>query len=233
MDLKLLNILEEVKSDSRLTVEGGKLKLWHYSDVEITDGAISTKGKQGLRSRGEFQEWGKERAFFYAVEDGYKYDKGVSSKYKYVVYIPVSKIYNMSENPNKYKGSLGDMHKQSVRDGYTAWMYNLGANRKAPIVISFKDVKIAEAYEPAKGGGYKPLGEEETDYIVGRIVKDDEEWFIYQRDGYAKNLTNTYLSQEEDPREAMDSYQEDLPVYMHKEAQIDPKYVSAYKKGFK
>jgi len=233
MSLSLLNILEEAKSDSKLTVEGGELKVWHYSNVEITDGVISTRGKQGSQSKGEFQVWGKERAFFYAVEGGGKYDKGISDKYMYIAHIPVDKIYNISKNPNGYEGSWGEMYAQSSKDGYTAWMYNLGANKKAPIVISFVDVPIDEAYGPAKGGGYQPLGKEDVDYIIGTIVKDDEEWYIYQRDGYIKSLSNTYLSQEEDATEASESYQEDLPVFMYKEANIAPKYVSDYQKEIK
>lgn len=230
---KFLNEQLNATLKSKLTIENGMVKLWHYSSSDITDGVVSISQRQGLHSKGEFSAWGRRRAFFYATEDGYRFDKLPSTDYKYICYIPLEKIYDINSNPNNYEGTWEEEYKQSSSDGYTAWAYYLGKNKKAPIVISFEDVKISEAYEQAPGGGYREKDKEILDYKIGTINVDGEEMIIMQKDGYLKTLTNTYLTEEEDPKEAMVSYKSSLPQYMWSDVNISQEYIKDYSKELK
>jgi len=229
-----LNEQLNVLLKSKLTIENGMVKLWHYTSANITDGIISINQPHGLHSMDEFRAWGRRRSFFYAIEDGYRFDKLPSIDYKYICYIPLEKIYDINYNPNNYKeGTYEEEYNQSSSDGFTAWTYYLGNNEEVPIVISFEDVKITEAYETAPGGGYREKDKEILDYKIGTINIDGKEMIIMQKDGYIKTLTNTYLTEEEDPKEAMSSYKISLQQYMWSDANISPEYIEDYSKELK
>ena len=236
--LKIGQILEEVKSESKslekflskLTIEGGKAKLWHYSSHRIEDGVIKIGGKQNLHSRGEYMAWGRSRSFFYGTEDGVAYDKGVSSDYLYICHIPVKKIYQIDINPNGYEAVEGkvnweSLYEQASNDGYIAFSYYLGGNENAPIVVCFKNLKIDEAYEHSKGGGWIPLGKEMQDYPVGIAMLDGENWYVMQKDGFMVDIANCYLSEDKDP----EGYQRPLYQDSYKAIKFFPEYKGKYK----
>lgn len=214
----LTNLIDEAKPKKDifggLVIENGGVKLWHYSDKKIT-GAISVSGKQGLQSREEFKIWGRSRAFFYAAEDGISFDRGVSNTYLYICHIPVSKIYPVNENPNDYKVPSSEhywesIYQQAIKDGYTAFIYNLGNDEKAPIVVSFVPVKIDEAYKPAPGGGYMPMDKKLADFPIGEYIDNDgTKMYLMAQDGYPENIGNTYGS--EKPRKL--PYQPSASLY--------------------
>lgn len=212
----------------KLTVIDGKVRLWHYSQYKITDGFISVGGKQGLHSRGEYQAWGRSRAFFYATEGGISHDSGVSNTYMYVCEIPLDEIYDVGNDDRNYSGTWEEMYQKSIKDGYTAWIYNLGRKEAAPIVISFNDVPIVESYEQAPGGGYREMDKELIDYRIGTINVDGDEFIVMQQDGYLKTLRNCYLTEEEDPMEAMESYKGRLEYYMRKNVKLDHEFEGDY-----
>jgi hypothetical protein len=203
--LKLTNILTEAKSDaltkklfSKLTIEGGAVKLYHYSANIIKDKNISITGKQGSQSNTEYKIWSRPRAFFYGREDGYIYDSGINTKYKYISHIPVDKIYPVAINPNNYKSTDGNVfeaiYQQASSDGYTAFIYYLNKNPKCPIVVSMIDVKIDEAYVKTEFGVYVPITKKIKDFPIGEIVIDGEKLYIMAKDGYLPSINNTYLS---------------------------------------
>ncbi|CAG7579730.1 MAG: hypothetical protein SLAVMIC_00062 [uncultured marine phage] len=222
-------IKESVKNYlDNLTVIDGKVRLWHYSSHKIDDDFISTSGKQNLHSKNEYQAWGRSRSFFYATKDGISYDSGVSAENLYVCEIPLDKIYDINGNDRGYSGSWEEMYIQSRKDGYTAWIYNLGRKESAPIVISFTSVPIIESYEQAPGGGYREMNKEILDYRIGTINVNGEEKIVMQKDGYKRTLTNTYLTTEPDPRKAMKVYKSNLEYYMRKDVKIDPEFTEDY-----
>jgi hypothetical protein len=222
-----------------LTVEDGMVKLYHYSDKKIDSGFISVNKPYNVHSKNEFTVWGKSRSFFYVNEDGYRYDKGIKPKFLYVCYIPVTDIYPINDNPYKYKKFESDLNqydsyfKQSWNDGFTAWGYFLGGNKKAPIVVSFIDLPISESYKFSKGGLKIPMEDEDLDYRIGSILIGDEKYFVMQKGGYPINLLNCYLTDEKNPKKAMRGYQKTLEVYMWDDLIIDDEYVKDYLKDLK
>lgn len=125
---------------------GGDVKCYHYSNKDFDD-YITTRGERGFHSKNEYNVWGRSRAFFYLTESGISYDAGVSSDYKYISYISKDKIYDINKNPDGYEfSSLEEAYQRTSENGYTAWVYNLGKNPNAPIVVSFVDVKISEKF---------------------------------------------------------------------------------------
>jgi hypothetical protein len=125
---------------------GDDVKCYHYSGEDFDD-YITTRGKRGFHSKNEYKVWGRSRVFFYLTESGISYDAGVSSDYKYISYIPKDKIYDINKNPDGYEfSSLEEVYQRTSENGYTAWVYNLGKNPNAPIVVSFVDVKISEKF---------------------------------------------------------------------------------------
>jgi len=249
MAIKIGKIFEDVLSEASkgaqikellapLTIEGGSVKMWHYSGNLIEDDHVSTRGTAGLHSKNEFRAWGKSRAFFYGIEDGPSFDAGVPTKFKYICHIPLDYIYPVMINPNDYETSGGhywqSMYEQAAADGYKAFIYNLGGKKGVPIIVSFIDIPIDEKFGPARGGGYRNLEDIEMDYPIGMFVDEDgDEWIIMQQDGYIKTLTNTYLTQEEDPQEAMTSYKRTFHVYEWKDARLSPEHESDYLKDIK
>lgn len=220
--------------ESKLTIENGMVKLWHYSVHNITNGVVSIDQPNGLYSTSEFKAWGRKRAFFYGTEDGYAFDKLPSTNYKYICYIPLEKIYDINYNPNNYtEVTYEEEYIESSEDGYTAWSYYLGNNEEVPIVISFKDVTISESYEKSPGGLYIEKDKELLDYKIGNINVNGVDMIIMQKDGYIKNLTNTYLTEEDEPKEAMSSYKGTLHQYMWSDVNILPEYIEDYSKELK
>lgn len=222
-----------------LTVENGMVKLYHYSDKKITSGFISVNKPYNVHSQNEFTAWGKSRSFFYVNEDGYRYDKGIKPKFLYVCYIPVTDIYPINDNPYKYEKFESDLNqydsyfKQSWDDGFTAWGYFLGGNKKAPIIVSFIDLPISESYKFSKGGLKVPMEDEELDYRIGSILIGDEKYFVMQKGGYPLTLLNCYLTDERNPKKAMKSYQKTLEVYMWDDLLIDKEFIRDYIKDLK
>lgn len=147
--MKLYFILRESVVD-KLETNGKYVILYHYSPTNIKGNYLKVKNKPGLQSSAEFKSWGKERLFFYTKKRDYIYDKGISTDYLYVCRIEKNKIYPINENPNKYKKInqnthiLDSYYKQSKKDGFTAWVYPLGGNKKVQLVVSFEDVEIIE-----------------------------------------------------------------------------------------
>lgn len=249
MSIKIGKIFEDVIKEATdeakleelfapLTVENGMVKLWHYSNKLIEDDFISTRGSQGLHSRSEFRAWGKARAFFYGTKDGIKHDRGVSSDYMYTAHLPLKELYPVMINPNDYKVPKGEhywqsIYEQATQDGYNAFIYNLGAMKGVPIIVSFVDVPIDEKYARSPEG-YRNVEDKIIDYPIGTFTDEQgEEWIIMQRDNYIKTLNNTYLTKETDPEEAMDSYKKDFHVYQWKHANLFPKYESDYLRDLK
>lgn len=245
MNLKIGKILESLISESKkdikikkllspLKIENGNVKLWHYSKKLIEDDFISTRGEQGLHSRNEFKTWGKSRAFFYGTKNGVGHDRGVPRDYMYIAHMPIDDIYPIMINPNEYKVPKGEhfwqsMYEQASKDGYKAFIYNLGGEEGVPIIVSFVDVPIDEKYVLTSGGKYKNLDEKQIDYPIGKFIDEDGvEWTIMQKDGYKRSLINTYLTQEDSPEEAMDSYKRQFHVYEWKNADLFPKYEFDY-----
>jgi hypothetical protein len=143
------NLFEGIENKYQL--DGGDVILYHYSNVKIKGNYIKVRGtKQGAHSASEYREWGQSRAFFYVKKSGIKYDRGIGlPKYLYICKIPKSKIYPANENPNDYDPPMNipytvGLHDMTTEDGYTAWSYYLGNNKKAPIVVSFEDVEIVK-----------------------------------------------------------------------------------------
>lgn len=233
-------VLNEAKNDALikalfepLTIEDGNIKLWHYSGNLIEDDYVSTGGPQGTHSKSEFRAWGKSRSFFYGIEGGPAHDSGVPTRFKYICHIPMKYVYPVMINPNKYEVPSGQhywqsMYEQATADGYKAFIYNLGGKAGVPIIVAFVDIPIDEKFGPASGGGYRNLAEKEVDYPIGTFEEGGETWTIMQQDGYIKSLNNTYLTQEEDPEEAMTSYKKPFHVYQWKGANLFPEYESDY-----
>jgi len=224
---------------SYLTVENGMVKLYHYSSTKINNGIISVNKPYGLQSKNEFRAWGKSRSFFYANEDGYKWDKGISTNYLYICYIPINDIYPINENPYKYEKNEGDLNifdsffKQSWEDGFTAWGYFLDNNKKAPIIISFIDIPISESYKISKGGLRVPIDSDELDFRIGSILIGNEKYFVMQKSGYPLSLLNCYLTDEKNPKKAMKGYQKTLEVFMWDDLNIDKQFIQDYVKDLK
>jgi hypothetical protein len=229
--LKLTKILTEAKSDaltkqlfSKLTIEGGGVKLYHYSGTIIKDKFISIRGKQGSQSNTEYRIWSRPRAFFYAKEDGYIYDSGINTKYKYISHIPVDKIYPVSINPNNYKSIDGNIFesiwKQASLDGYTAFIYYLNNNPKCPIVVSMVDVAIDEAYVMTEGGIYEPITKKMEDFPIGEIIIDGQKLYIIAKAGFLPSLNNTYLSDNKKGK----GYQQYFDEFRRKEGMFYPEF---------
>lgn len=240
------NVLNEASDEERidklmapLTIENGDIKLWHYSGTDIPDDFISIRGKQGLHSKSEFRSWGQSRAFFYGTEDGILHDTGVPNKFMYISHIPVDEVYPVMINPRGYEVGKGEhrwqsLYEQAKKDGYNAFIYNLGGKEGVPIIVSFVNLPIDEAYGRTKGGGWRSLDFKEMDYKVGEFVDEkDQKWNIMQKDGFKRTLTNTYLSLEDDPKEAMKSYKKPFYDYQWKDADIDQEYIADYAEDFK
>lgn len=211
-----------------LTIERGKIKLWHYSDKEITDNIVP-KSPSGAHSKDDRAEWSKPRAYFYATEAGVDFDKGVPKTYKYICYIDKKKVYDPNKNPEGYTGDFDEKLKQMYDDGYTAWIFNLGGNPKVPIVASFEEVPISESFVQQGGiDSYVP-NRELVDYKVGEIEIDGKLWYVVQEDGAIQSLANCYLR---DPDEwgTNSRYKKPLPEYLFKYVKIDKKYKGLYKK---
>jgi len=235
---KIKDILLEVESEnsqwnemkSKFEIENGNVKLYHYSSTKITNGAISISGSQNLHSRAEYQTWGRSRAFFYAGKTGINADKGVSTQYLYICHIPLAEIYPIAINPNGYKPQPGKVswesyYEQAADDGYTAFAYYLGGKENVPIIVSFKSLKIDEAYEQSPGGGYKKIGEKFQDYPVGTVKIDGSNWYIIQKDGYVNDLSNTYLSKSKKGGD----YQKPFDQYQWKLANLSPEFKEKYR----
>jgi hypothetical protein len=244
---KIFNIiLNEAKNSPKLedlyaplTIDNGNVKLWHYSKMLIEDDFISTRGKQGLHSRSEFQSWGRSRSFFYGTEDGRSNDKGVPNNFKYICHMPIDSMYPVMLNPNDYKSKEGvnhweSMYEQASADGYKAFIYNLSAKKGVPIIVSFVSVPIDEKYALSKGGIYTDIDDVATDFPIGKYTDSDgEKWTVMQRIGYSKTLLNTYLTQETDPMDAMDSYQKQLPIHKWKDVEFASEHKPLYVKDIK
>jgi hypothetical protein len=166
-----------------MTIGDDKVHLWHYSSIDIEDDYIRIGKSQQYHSTSEYKAWGKSRAFFYGVEDGYKWDKIGTPKYKYFCTIDLDKIYDINLDPNNYKNNRVDrnffynIYYQSVDDGFTSWIYNLDGNGKCPIVISFKDVEILNKYK-LYGGEWRDINEPQIDKEIGYVIvnKNFPEW---------------------------------------------------------
>lgn len=220
-------ILNERVNWSLFTIVSGKIKLWHYSNKNITNKKITINNTPGLQS-GEFKEWGKGRSFFYGVEGGNEYDTGISDKYLYICYVDYKKIYDIDVNKNRYVGTFQDMYEQSFSDGYIGWTYNLSGNKNVPIVILFVDVKISEAYVRGNGGVYVDKDAKFVDYKIGNVVIEDTEYVVFQKGGYIKNLLNTYIVSKKDSNKKS-PYRKRLPEYMWKHVKLLPKFKSDYR----
>lgn len=229
--LKLTDILLEAKTDtlvkqlfSKLTIEGGAVKLYHYSANIIKDKNISIRGKQGSQSNTEYKIWSRPRAFFYGREDGYIYDSGINTKYKYISHIPVDKIYPVAINPNNYKSTDGNpfeaIYQQASLDGYTAFIYYLNNNPKCPIVVSMVDVRIDEAYVMTEGGIYEPITKKIKDFPIGEIIIDGEKLYIIAKDGYSPSINNTYLSDNKNGK----GFQRYFDEFRRRDARFYPEY---------
>lgn len=202
---KLYSILTEKETAkikrSQLTVEDGKLKLWHYSNKDF-DSTIRIDLPPNLHSVNEFKAWGKGRSFFYATEHGYESDVAFNKDYLYICHIDMDKVYDINKNPNNYPEEEGynffeSLLNHSINDGYTAWIYNLDKNDRSPIVVSFVDVPITEKLKWSNRGEYLPTDQETEDEKVGTIMIDDEEWDVYQPADELVDITNLYAKQED------------------------------------
>jgi hypothetical protein len=230
--LKETNISEDIST--KLNVEGNSALLYHYSNQLIEDDYLKVRSKQQAHSASEYRAWGRGRLFFYGKKDGVNYDKGVSSQYLYLTKIPLKKIYDINKNPNNYEPEEGvteyeSLFEQSFKDGYTAWFYYLGGNKKVPIVVSFVDVPILKKLKKNPSGEYVDVGEEQIDFPIGTIEIDGEKWIIMQQFGYLARLNNTYLTQEEDPKEAMESYKRPFYQYEWKGVKLFDEFKNKYK----
>jgi hypothetical protein len=212
-----------------LTIESGKVKLWHYSDKDITGNKISINKPRGLQSKVEFQAWARPRSFFYATEDGVYLDKNVPILYKYICYLDKNKIYDINENPHNYEGSFDEIYKKAYKDGYTAWIYNLGGKKNIPIVISFDDVFIADAYKKTLGGIYVPKDRKLEDYKIGKLKINGELWYVLQKSDKIMSLNNCYLRKPEDMNSSS-MFKKQIPEHLLKNIEIDKKYQKYYKK---
>jgi len=223
-------IKEVLNSDieDKLIIIGNKVKLWHYTNVDITNGVIGIDNNANLHSINEFKAWSRRRAFFYVKEGGGSFDSVSSSVYKYIVYISLDKIYDINTNPNNYSGNFEELYKQCIKDGYTAWVYYLGNKKEAPIVVSFVAVPISESYKLAKGGGYIDTNHKVLDYPIGKVEIDGEEWIVIQKDTFSENLINTYLTKEDDMISVMNGYKKPLDFYRHKDVILHPEFIDKY-----
>lgn len=164
------------------------------------------------------------------LKNGVDFDKGVPRLYKYVCHIDKKKVYDPNKNPEGYEGDYDDIVKQMYKDGYTAWIFNLGGRAKVPIIASFEEVPITESFVQSGGmDNYIPKDRELEDYKIGEINMDGKLWYVVQEDGKIKSLTNCYLR---DPDEwGTDSrYKKPLPEYLFKHVKVDRRYRGLYKK---
>jgi len=217
---------------SKMVIENGNVKLFHYSSNKITDEYLSVRSKQNLWSKGEYQAWGRSRLFFYCREDGVNYDKGVPTDYKYICYIPLKEIYPININPNEYKSEKDkstweSLYEQASNDGYTAFAYYYSNNKNVPIVISFKDVKISEGLE-LRGGGYFKIGEEVPNIIIGEYNDSRKHYYVVQKGDLPKTLNNCYLV--EDKTDLNNKIR--LEVYQYKYITLYEQYINSYSNDF-
>lgn len=210
--MKFLKLFEDYNKNiefqeriSKLNIVDGKVKLYHYSQHKIETEFITPKGIQNLHSRSEFKAWGQSRSFFYTSESGVVFDKGVSSDYKYVCFIPLNEIYMIDINPLNYLGTLSEKYLLSKKDGYTAWMYHLSGDETYPlIVVSFEPVKILNSYK-LTNKGYILLNEKLDDFIIGEL----ENYYVVQNKENIDNLLNCYLKNIDDENDInkLENYQ--------------------------
>lgn len=235
----MLKVFEEFSNDSNidesiLTIEDNMVKVWHYSNKKIEDGVISINTSANQYSRREYKTWGKDRSFFYCTESGYIHDNiGRGHEYFYVGYIPLNEIYDMNNNPENYEHEPGEVFENGLleftRDlGYTAWIYNLSGNPKAPIIISFVDVEISEAYRKT-GRGYIDMDENTEDYKIGEITyrergaRKAKTWDVMQPGEKLVALGNTYLKRGKDVKTHFGG-----ETYLHGGIKFLPEYENDY-----
>ncbi len=131
----------------------------------------------------------------------------------------------MSKGGNFYN----ELYEFTKERGYTAWSYNLGGNKTNPIVISFIDVEISEAFTTSEGGLRKEKDEVLDDYKIGTITykalgeRKEKEWDIYQKGGYIKTLMNTYLKRGGDKNTHFGGN-----TYLHNRVNLLPEFKSDY-----
>jgi hypothetical protein len=191
--------------------ENGEVKCYHYSSKSFED-VVKVSGVRGKHSKEEFSTWGRSRSFFYLTEGGIYFDRGVGNLYKYVSYVPVNEIYDITSNSNNYDMSMGwdSLYQQTSVDGYSAWVYNLGGKSNVPILVSFKPVPISEKYEKTLSGSYRIVGEDLKDVVVGNINKEGEDLLVLQRSDRPVNVGNLYGIY---PKDIDEKYRYESPIY--------------------
>jgi len=225
----------ETIDESLLTIEDGMMTVWHYSDVNITDGFVSPGMPQRMHSTGEYKSWGKNRAFFYCTKNGYIYDNiGGGHKYVYVCKIPVSEIYDLNSKTSGYVHEPGTdvldgKYEFSREKGYTAWIYNLAKDNKVPIVVSFVDVEISDSYRFNEGGKMVDKDVMVDDYKIGEVTfkrigeRKFKKWDVYQYGEKLKSITNTYLKRGLETDKNFGS-----STYLHKRVKLLPEFEDDY-----
>ena len=230
--------IEDINSSidpSVLTVEDGMLKVWHYSNTDITDGYISPGKSQNRHSGNEYKTWGKSRAFFYGTPGGYKDDSiGMSHDYTYTCLIPLIEIYDKGSNPDGFEPTGNDSYYNELYEftkerGYTAWMYNLGGKSDNPIIISFIDVEISEAYRKSKGGFQVKKDEALKDYKIGEVTlkgfgeRKLKTWDVMQPGESLKSMSNVYLKRGRDVNRHFGG-----STYLHSKVKLLPEFEGQY-----
>ena len=211
-----------------LTIENGKIKVWHYSNNDIKNGFIKVGVRANIYSVSEFRAWGKPRVFFYATENGSLYDSIGNKKYKYISYIDVNKVYDINKNPKNYEVEnytnwYDAMLEKTKSGGFNSWIYNLAGNKNAPIIISFDDVKISESYVfDEEVGEYIPKDKKFKDYKVGKIKIDNEVWDVYQNSKRPKSFNNLYGKQ------MGSDYKKEIHSFQFKDIKFSSKYQNDY-----
>jgi len=201
-------------------VENDTMKLWHYSNKKITD-YIKPGQEPNLHSNNP----GISKCYFYTKEDGYKTDRMSHLDYKYICYIPKEQIYDIDKNKNKYSGTLEmEIPKKLMADGYTAWIHNLRLGENNSIVESFKPVKISESYMRTEGGEWVPLDWKKEDYKVGTIKINNDQFDVYQKDGFLNRLSNLYYL----PEPNNIGYKKPIYDYMSKDIKFFDDYKDKY-----
>ena len=95
-----------------------------------------------------------------------------------------------------------------------------------PIVVLFGGSKIYDKKVKTEGGLYVDANENVLDYPIGTFNNK----LIYQKNGFIKSLSNTYLSTKEEPEEAMKSYKGPFEVYQWKDANLFDEHKKDYEK---
>ena len=194
-----------------INISNGEVECYHYSNKDFDD-FIKVTGIRGKHSKAEFAEWRRSRSFFYLTEGGVYSDKGVGSTYKYISYVPLNEIYDITKNSNGYDISKGwdYLYQQTSEDGYSAWVYNLAGNSNVPLMVSFLDLPIVKKYIKTNYGGYKQVGVELSDVVVGNINKGGKDLLVLQRSDRPVNVGNLYGIY---PKDIDEKYRYESPIY--------------------